>query len=136
MSGKKDPTRQWIDRHVAAPVVSYDWAPTQRELLLGRDHNGMIEEWRKVSERIKKRRSSQPVGSQMYNACEEALGLIAFITKAGMVGAIQGNWCPGHEILATCASLYEWRHGKIDPLVQAMIREAMDEAYTSERFES
>lgn len=132
---KIDAGRAWINRNVDHPVVSYDWS-RGGILVPGGSTGGMIDEWRKVSENIRRRRSRHAVGSRMYNACEEALGLVEFITAAGQQGAIHGNWRPGHEILAQCAQIYERRTGRIDSLVQAVIRDSMDDAYTSEMFES
>lgn len=134
-----DPGRAWIERRVDVPVVSYDWGQSEGGILVPHKsgaYGTIIEEWRKVSENIKRRRGKHPVGSEMWKACEEALGLVKFITNAGECGAIEGNWKPSHELLRQCAEVYERRNGHIDGLVQAMIRDAMDEAFVSERFTS
>lgn len=142
----RDPIRDQIERSSNAPVISYDWGagtvapdwepdPSRSGLLLppSATRNGLIEEWNKVRDKIKRRRSKAPTDSEMFSACEEALGLVKFITDAGVAGAIHGNWCPSHAILAAVANIYEARKGRINPLVQAVIREAMDEVYVEER---
>lgn len=142
----KDRVRQEIERTVNAPVISYDWGadtvsddwepdPSHSGLLLpaSATKNGLIEEWNKVRDKLKRRRSKASTDSDIFAACEEALGLVKFITDAGVAGAIKGNWCPSHAILAAVANIYEARKGRINPLVQAMIREAMDEVYVEER---
>lgn len=133
MSGRgKD--REWIDRNVSVPVVAYNWAATPGAIILGKDHGGMIEEWRGVRDRIRRRRSKQAVGSKLYRACEDGIALVDYITKAGQAGAIQGNWRPSFEILRDVALIYESVTGEINPLVQAVVRDAMDETFTEERF--
>jgi hypothetical protein len=142
----KDPVRQHIERTCNAPVISYDWGantlpddwvpdPSRSGLLIppSATKSGMIEEWAKVKDMIRRRRSKSSTDSEVHAACEKALGLVAFITKAGECGAITGNWRPSHEILRDVADECERRTGKIDPLVQAVIREAMDDVMVEER---
>jgi hypothetical protein len=142
----KDKVRQQIERTVNAPMISCDWgantipdgwepSPTPSGLLLPDSvtKNGLIDEWRKVKDVIRARRSKSSTDSEMHEACEKALALVAFITKAGECGAITGNWRPSHEILRDVAEECERRTGRIDPLVQAVIREAMDQVMVEER---
>ena len=122
---KLDPGREWINRHVASPVVSYDWEADVEELIRGKDYKGFIPEWRLVRENIVRRRRKLPTDSELWKACETAIGLWHTLGEAGM----------GHQLLIRAAEAQEARGGPIDPLVQAVIREAMDEAFLSERFE-
>lgn len=134
-----DEGRAWIERNLPVPAISYDWSESFDEMVRGnRNPNGLIGEWRKVRERIVARRSRHPVGSIMWKACENAIGLVRIINRMGMAGDLgdRDDWVPGHTILERAATLYERRTGRIDPLVQAILRDAMDEAYVSERFET
>lgn len=144
-----DPGRAWINRHVTVPVVSYDWSswtdPDDGELVedfgsmvkANRNPNGLIGEWRKVRERIVARRSRALTDSPVWRACEEAIGLVRRINKLGEAGRLgmPGDWVPSHTILDRAATLHERRTGRIDPLVQAVLRDAMDEVYLKERVE-
>lgn len=134
-----DADRAWIERNVNQPAISYDWGESFDEMLRGNANpNGLVDEWRKVRERLVKRRSKHPVGSKMWKACEEAIGLVRLVNAMGLSGDLgdRRDWVPGHTILERAATIYEKRNGYINALVQALLRDAMDEAYVSERFES
>ena len=134
-----DAGRAEIERNVTVPAISYDWSRDVGVIAKENrsDTNGLIDEWRKVRERIAARRSKHAVGSIMWKACENAIGLVRAINRLGQEGRLgeRGDWVPGHSILERAATLFENRTGRIDPLVQAMLRDAMDEAYVSERFD-
>jgi len=134
---RKDSNREWIDRNVSVPVITHDWGASFDEIVRGNATSAnLIPEWRKVQEYVRKRRGKQPTGSIMWKACEEVLGLIRMLNQQGPSLFRYGEeWMPTHTILERVATTVERKRGKIDSLVQAVLRDAMLAAYDSERFE-
>lgn len=123
---KRDEAWRLIERFNDHPAISTDWSADADERWRGEvDREGRKVEWRKVREHIVRRRGRCSGDSDVYCACETAIGILRELRGAGFT----------HEILDKCARIHERERGRIDPLVQAVLRDAMFDVVKEERVE-